>query len=919
MSTLTLRLTKGSALTYQEADDNFTNLNNDKLQNVVEDTTPQLGGNLDVNTRSIVSTSNGNITLAPNGTGKVVISGDLQVDGTTTTINSTTLDVDDINITVAKGAVNAAAANGAGLTVEGPTTAATLLYASADDSWNLNKKTAAIELQIDNINVNGNTISSTNTNGTITLTPNGTGDLVLDGLKWPQADGTANYVLKTDGAGQLSWVAQSGGSFTSFTVAGDTGTSQTINDANTLTISGGTNLNSVASATDTITINLDSSVSGLTSVGSTAFSGTNFDASGSSGGHLRNSSGVDQLDWGAGGSSNLSLLVATNINPANANVSIAPTGTGSLTINPATAGTMNNVAIGGTTAAAGTFTAVNTTTITGTGTNANITITPDGTGSIVLDGLNWPTADGSANQVLKTNGTGQLSFVTISSGITDVVNDTTPQLGGDLDVNGFDITDTGATALLITSNTDKNLGLRSQGTGDVILLPLGSGKVTIDGLNWPTADGTNNQVLTTNGTGQLSFTTISGSGITDVVQDTTPQLGGNLDVQSFSITSSVGAITLSPSGNNDVILDTEGLAIGDGTGVPSIYSNNATYEGIVLKTHSTYLGAVTLNGGNNGDIKVTPHGTGKILLESNNLVIGDVNADVTLTTSGTGDLILSTGNDTNTGKITIFDGVNGNITLTPNGTGNLVLDGLNWPQADGTANYVLKTNGSGQLSWVAQGAAVGDITGLGTGVATALAVNVGTDGAFVVRGGALGTPSGGILTNATGLPVSTGISGLGTGVATFLATPSSANLISAVTDETGTGTLVFSASPTFTGTVNAAALTLTGAATLKDIRETVYAIGNSGTSTLTPDAANGSVQTITATGNFTLSAFSNPVSGQTITFIITQDGTGSRTLTSTMKFAGGSKTLTTTASAIDIMTVSYIGTTYYASLSKAFA
>jgi hypothetical protein len=183
----------------------------------------------------------------------------------------------------------------------------------------------------------------------------------------------------------------------------------------------------------------------------------------------------------------------------------------------------------------------------------------------------------------------------------------------------------------------------------------------------------------------------------------------------------------------------------------------------------------------------------------------------------------------------------------------------------------------------------------------------------------LGTPSGGILTNATGLPVSTGISGLGTGVATFLATPSSANLITAVTDETGTGTLVFSASPTFTGTVNAAALTLTGAATLKDIRETVYAIGNSGATTLTPDAANGSVQTITATGNFTLSAFSNPVSGQSITFIITQDGTGSRTLTSTMKFAGGSKTLSTAASSIDIMTVSYIGTTYYASLSKAFA
>jgi hypothetical protein len=70
------------------------------LANVVEDTTPQLGGSLDVNGQSIVSVSNGNITLAPNGTGKVIISGELQIDGTTTTINSTTLTVDDPIITL---------------------------------------------------------------------------------------------------------------------------------------------------------------------------------------------------------------------------------------------------------------------------------------------------------------------------------------------------------------------------------------------------------------------------------------------------------------------------------------------------------------------------------------------------------------------------------------------------------------------------------------------------------------------------------------------------------------------------------------------------------------------------------------------------------------------------------------------------
>ena len=61
---------------------------------------------------------------------------------------------------------------------------------------------------------------------------------------------------------------------------------------------------------------------------------------------------------------------------------------------------------------------------------------------------------------------------------------------------------------------------------------------------------------------------------------------------------------------------------------------------------------------------------------------------------------------------------------------------------------------------------------------------------------ALGTPASATLTNATGLPISTGVSGLGTGVATFLATPSSANLASAITNETGSGALVFGTSPT---------------------------------------------------------------------------------------------------------------------------
>lgn len=71
--------------------------------------------------------------------GNATITGNLTVQGTTTTINSTAVAVADLNITLAKDATTAAAANGAGLTVAGPTTPATLLYVSADDSWTFNK------------------------------------------------------------------------------------------------------------------------------------------------------------------------------------------------------------------------------------------------------------------------------------------------------------------------------------------------------------------------------------------------------------------------------------------------------------------------------------------------------------------------------------------------------------------------------------------------------------------------------------------------------------------------------------------------------------------------------------------------------------------------------------------------------------
>ena len=88
------------------------------------------------------------LTIDPAGvgdnTGKVVIAGDLQIDGTTTTINSTTLTVDDLNITLASGAADSAAANGAGITVDGAN--ATITYDGTNDEWDFNK----------DVNVTGN-------------------------------------------------------------------------------------------------------------------------------------------------------------------------------------------------------------------------------------------------------------------------------------------------------------------------------------------------------------------------------------------------------------------------------------------------------------------------------------------------------------------------------------------------------------------------------------------------------------------------------------------------------------------------------------------------------------------------------------------------------------------------------------------
>lgn len=147
---------------------------------------------------------------------------------------------------------------------------------------------------------------------------------------------------------------------------------------------------------------------------------------------------------------------------------------------------------------------------------------------------------------------------------------------------------------------------------------------------------------------------------------------------------------------------------------------------------------------------------------------------------------------------------NGTITLS-----NLIALGGTVYQSTASFVYI---SGAAAAHRTALGLTSLATTTAGTGVATALAVNVGSAGSFITNGGALGTPSSGTLTNATGLPISTGVTGFGSGIATFLATPTSANLAAAVTDETGSGSLVLANSPTLTSPSIAGAASFTGTA-----------------------------------------------------------------------------------------------------------
>ena len=253
-----------------------------------------------------------------------------------------------------------------------------------------------------------------------------------------------------------------------------------------------------------------------------------------------------------------------------------------------------------------------------------------------------------------------------------------------------------------------------------------------------------------------SFTTLAASGTTT--------LAGAL----------VGAVTQAAFNTVSTTLNLGGAAtavnIGAATGTATVANTTLAAKAITASTTLAVTGTSTLTGA----VTATAGVTGPIT-SSNATITGG-------TITGITDLAVADGG---TGASTAANALNN---LLPSQTGN--------------ANKYLQTDGTNS-SWDAVSLSTADISGTlavangGTGVTTSTGTtNVVLSNSPTLVTPALGTPSAAVLTNATGLPISTGVSGLGTDVATFLATPSSANLISAVTDETGTGALVFSTSPT---------------------------------------------------------------------------------------------------------------------------
>ena len=141
----------------------------------------------------------------------------------------------------------------------------------------------------------------------------------------------------------------------------------------------------------------------------------------------------------------------------------------------------------------------------------------------------------------------------------------------------------------------------------------------------------------------------------DLVGDTSPQLGGDLDTNSFNIKIDDAHGILDDDGNELIVFQKTGSAVNQFD-----ITNNATGSNPIIEG---------TGGDTNIGIDLKPKGSGEV-------VIGSGSAAATLTTKGTHDLVLDTNAGTNSGNITITDGANGDINISTNGTGAIKFNDL---------------------------------------------------------------------------------------------------------------------------------------------------------------------------------------------------------------------------------------------------
>jgi hypothetical protein len=298
-------------------------------------------------------------------------------------------------------------------------------------------------------------------------------------------------------------------------------------------------------------------------------------------------------------------------------------------------------------------------------------------------------------------------------------------------------------------------------------------------------------------------------------------------------------------------------------------------------------------------------GTGNVVMSTSPTLVTPA-----LGTPSSGTLTNATGLPISTGVSGLGTGVATALAVNVGSAGAPVVNG-----------GVLGTPSSGTLTNATGLPISSGVSGLGTGVATALAVNVGSAGAPVVNGGVLGTPSSGTLTNATGLPISTGVSGLGTGVATALAVnvgSAGAPVVNGGvlgTPSSGTVTnLTGTASININGTVGAttantgAFTTLTASTNINSTRINPRTSTVADTATLTPDISTHDQFNITAQAQaLTVAApTGTPVDGNKLILRILDNGTA-RAITWNATYTVIGTTLPTTTT---INKMTYVGCIY---------